>query len=121
MQAVELLKEIGAYAMALEIINQRLSDAISAMVSGRLDGETKITGLVLSGNEVLEAQKTGVSRLVSLIHALLAQAFWRTFDGLQHRNAIPAKRINELTGSLIECLELTAFGPPVFLASLTKL
>lgn len=60
-RAVDLLKQIGAYAMALEIINQRLSDAISAMVSGRLDGETKIAGLVLSGNEVLEAQKAGVS------------------------------------------------------------
>jgi nuclear pore complex protein Nup93 len=72
-QAVELLKQIGAYAMALDIINQRLSDAISAMVSGRLDGETKITGLVLNGNEVLEAQKTGSSRFERTLWLYLVQ------------------------------------------------
>lgn len=82
---MELLKQIGAYAMALEIINQRLSDAISAMVSGRLDGETKIAGLVSNGNEVLEAQKTGVSRFVSLNPFIFSSSIaYDVFYGKQH-------------------------------------
>ena len=63
-QAVELLKRIGEFATALEIVNQCLSETIAAMASGRGDGDTKSSGLILAGNEILEAFKVlGGSRL----------------------------------------------------------
>lgn len=64
LQAVELLKRIGEFAAALQIVNQCLCDSIAAMASGRADGDTKSSGLVLAGNEILEAYKiVGGSRL----------------------------------------------------------
>jgi len=69
-QAVELLKRIGEFATALEIVNQSLSNTIAAMASGRGDGDTKSSGLNLAGNEILEAYKVvGGSRLrFALVH-----------------------------------------------------
>ncbi|KAL3698515.1 hypothetical protein R1sor_012591 [Riccia sorocarpa] len=81
-KAVELLKHAGAYATALEILNQRLSDAISAMVSGRLDGDTKISGLVLNGNELLEAQKSTGSSSQDMEQLLEQQASFRQLESV---------------------------------------
>lgn len=65
LQAVELLKRIGEFSAALEIVNQCLSDTIAAMASGRSDGDTKSSGLILAGNEILDAYKVvGVGRSV---------------------------------------------------------
>jgi len=40
--------------MALDTINKCLSEAISALFRGRLDGESRTAGLIHSGNEILE-------------------------------------------------------------------
>ncbi|BBN03469.1 nuclear pore complex protein Nup93 [Marchantia polymorpha subsp. ruderalis] len=81
-KAVELLRYVGAYAMALEILNQRLSDAISAMVSGRSDGDTKIAGLVLNGNELLDAQKAGGPSSQDVEQILEQQASFRQLESV---------------------------------------
>ena len=66
LQAIELLKRVGAFAAALEIVNNRLSDAVNSVSIGRMDGETKATGLILAGNSIIEATKVlGVTRSVS--------------------------------------------------------
>lgn len=41
--------------MALQIINKCLSDAVCAMARNMLDGESRATALIHSGNEILEA------------------------------------------------------------------
>ncbi|KAI4319612.1 hypothetical protein MLD38_033192 [Melastoma candidum] len=56
-KSVEILKRIGAFSMALDTINRCLSDAICAFSRGRLDGESQTTGLIHSGNEILETYK----------------------------------------------------------------
>ncbi|KAG0576106.1 hypothetical protein KC19_5G056000 [Ceratodon purpureus] len=56
-KAVELLKRIGEFSTALEIVNQCLSDTIAATASGRGDGDTKSSGLIYAGNEILDAYK----------------------------------------------------------------
>ncbi|KAK1293387.1 Uncharacterized protein QJS10_CPB17g01746 [Acorus calamus] len=53
-KSIEIHKRVGAYALALETINKCLSEAISALSRGRLDGDSQISGLILSGNEILE-------------------------------------------------------------------
>mgnify|MGYP000226313913 FL=1 len=64
-QAIELLKRVGAFAAALEIVNNRLSDAVNSVSKGRMDGETKAAGLILAGNSIIEATKVlGVTRFV---------------------------------------------------------
>eukprot|EP00249_Psilotum_nudum_P024016 c29060_g1_i1 orf=572-3217(-) len=57
-KAVELLKRICAFSLALEIVNGRLSECINALARGRMDGETKTVGLILVGNDILEAYKS---------------------------------------------------------------
>ncbi|EFJ19806.1 hypothetical protein SELMODRAFT_177656 [Selaginella moellendorffii] len=67
-KAIELLKRVGAFAMALEIVTRRLSEAICALATGRADGEAKVAGLILAGNDIAETYKkqagsgTGSSR-----------------------------------------------------------
>lgn len=56
-KAVELLKRVAAFALALEIVNSRLSEAINSMARGKIDGETKAAGLILAGNSILESHK----------------------------------------------------------------
>ncbi|KAI4341250.1 hypothetical protein MLD38_025995 [Melastoma candidum] len=56
-KSVEILKRIGAFSMAMDTINRCLSDAICAFSRGRLDGESQTTGLIHSGNEILETYK----------------------------------------------------------------
>lgn len=56
-QSIELQKRIGAFSAALDTINKCLSEALCALSRGRLDGESRITGLVHSGNEILETFK----------------------------------------------------------------
>lgn len=56
-KSIEIQKRIGAFSMALDTINKCLSDAICALSRGRLDGESRIAGLIHSGNEILETFK----------------------------------------------------------------
>ncbi|KAK9154799.1 LOW QUALITY PROTEIN: hypothetical protein Sjap_002279 [Stephania japonica] len=56
-KSVEIQKRIGAFSIALETINKCLSDAICALSRGRLDGESETSGLIHSGNEILEMFK----------------------------------------------------------------
>ncbi|KAK4432109.1 Nuclear pore complex protein A [Sesamum alatum] len=56
-KSIEIQKRIGAFSAALDTINKCLSEAICALSRGRLDGESRITGLIHSGNEILETFK----------------------------------------------------------------
>ncbi|ONK76363.1 uncharacterized protein A4U43_C03F26910 [Asparagus officinalis] len=56
-KSVEIHKRVGAFAMALETINKCLSDAICTMSRGRLDGDSRASGLIHSGNDILETFK----------------------------------------------------------------
>ncbi|XP_011078916.1 nuclear pore complex protein NUP93A [Sesamum indicum] len=56
-KSIEIQKRIGAFSAALDTINKCLSEAICALSRGRLDGESTITGLIHSGNEILETFK----------------------------------------------------------------
>ncbi|GLT45271.1 hypothetical protein SLA2020_191120 [Shorea laevis] len=56
-KSIEIQKRIGAFSMALDTINKCLSEAICALWRGRLDGESRIAGLIHSGNEILETYK----------------------------------------------------------------
>ncbi|GAB2267050.1 Nuclear pore complex protein nup93a [Dionaea muscipula] len=53
-KAIEIHKRVGAYAMALDTVNKCLAEAISALLRGRLDGQSRIAGLIHSGNEIVE-------------------------------------------------------------------
>lgn len=57
MQSVEIHKRVGAFARALGTINKCLSDAIYAMLRGRLDGDSRVASLMQSGNDILETFK----------------------------------------------------------------
>lgn len=56
-KSVEIHKRVGAFARALTTINKCLSDAIYAMLHGRLDGDSRVASLTQSGNDILEAFK----------------------------------------------------------------
>lgn len=56
-KAIEIQKRIGAFSAALDTINKCLSEAICSLSRGRLDGESRITGFIHSGNEILETFK----------------------------------------------------------------
>eukprot|EP00262_Sarcandra_glabra_P018015 TRINITY_DN634_c0_g2_i1.p1 TRINITY_DN634_c0_g2~~TRINITY_DN634_c0_g2_i1.p1 ORF type:complete len:334 (+),score=54.59 TRINITY_DN634_c0_g2_i1:95-1003(+) len=56
-KSVEIQKRVGAFAMALETINKCLSEAICALSRGRLDGDSRTSGLIYSGDEILETYK----------------------------------------------------------------
>ncbi|XP_060967520.1 nuclear pore complex protein NUP93A [Cannabis sativa] len=56
-KSIEIQKRIGAFSMALDTINKCLSEAICAISRGRLDGESRTSGFVHSGNEILETYK----------------------------------------------------------------
>ncbi|KAK6127390.1 hypothetical protein DH2020_038872 [Rehmannia glutinosa] len=56
-KSIDIQKRIGAFSAALDTINKCLSEAISSLSRGRLDGESRITGLIHSGNEILETFK----------------------------------------------------------------
>ncbi|OAY82065.1 Nuclear pore complex protein NUP93A [Ananas comosus] len=56
-KSIEIYKRVGAFATALETINKCLSDAICAMLRGRLDGDSRAAALIYSGNDVLETFK----------------------------------------------------------------
>ncbi|KAI5059118.1 hypothetical protein GOP47_0025437 [Adiantum capillus-veneris] len=56
-KAIELLKRVGAFASALDIVNSRLSEAINTTAMGRIDGETRAAGLVLAGNSIIESTR----------------------------------------------------------------
>lgn len=53
-QSIEIHKRVGAFSMALDIINKCFSEAICALFRGRIDGESRTAGLIHSGNEILE-------------------------------------------------------------------
>ncbi|KAL9674528.1 hypothetical protein QQ045_030800 [Rhodiola kirilowii] len=56
-KSIEMLKRVGAFSMALDIINKCLSEAISALSRGKLDGDSRASGLIHSGNDILETYK----------------------------------------------------------------
>ncbi|KAF5750235.1 Nucleoporin interacting component (Nup93/Nic96-like) family protein isoform 1 [Tripterygium wilfordii] len=56
-KSIEIQKRIGAFSLALNTINKCLSEAICALSRGRLDGESRMAGLIHSGNEILETYK----------------------------------------------------------------
>ncbi|KAK4371473.1 hypothetical protein RND71_010948 [Anisodus tanguticus] len=56
-KSIEIQKRVGAFSAALDSINKCLSDAICALARGRLDGESRTSGLILLGNETLEMFK----------------------------------------------------------------
>ncbi|KAL2454318.1 Nuclear pore protein [Abeliophyllum distichum] len=56
-KSIEIQKRIGAFSAALDTINKCLSEAICSLSRGRLDGESRITGIIHSGNEILETFK----------------------------------------------------------------
>ncbi|EPS74431.1 hypothetical protein M569_00320 [Genlisea aurea] len=56
-QFIEIQKRIGAFSAALNMVNKCLSEEISALTRGRLDGESRIAGLMHSANEILETFK----------------------------------------------------------------
>ncbi|PHT54222.1 Nuclear pore complex protein NUP93A [Capsicum baccatum] len=56
-KSIEIQKRVRAFSAALDTINKCLSDAICALERGRLDGESRTSGLILSGNEILEMFK----------------------------------------------------------------
>ncbi|CAN4089874.1 unnamed protein product [Withania somnifera] len=56
-KSIEIQKRVGAFSAALDTINKCLSDAICALARGRLDGESQTSGLILSGNEIVEMFK----------------------------------------------------------------
>ncbi|CAI9765651.1 unnamed protein product [Fraxinus pennsylvanica] len=56
-KSIEIQKRIGAFSAALDTINKCLAEAICSLSRGRLDGESRITGLIHSGNEILETFK----------------------------------------------------------------
>ncbi|PHT81037.1 Nuclear pore complex protein NUP93A [Capsicum annuum] len=56
-KSIEIQKRVRAFSAALDTINKCLSDAICALECGRLDGESRTSGLILSGNEILEMFK----------------------------------------------------------------
>ncbi|XP_057864951.2 nuclear pore complex protein NUP93A isoform X2 [Cryptomeria japonica] len=63
-KSVEIQKRVGAFAMALQTINNCLSEAIGAIARGRADGDTRTAGLVYSGNDIIEAYKfSGVTSI----------------------------------------------------------
>ncbi|XP_061354767.1 nuclear pore complex protein NUP93A-like isoform X1 [Gastrolobium bilobum] len=53
-KSIEIQKRVGSFSMALDTINKCLSEAICALFRGRLDGESRTSGLIHSGNEILE-------------------------------------------------------------------
>lgn len=56
-KAIELLKRVGAFASALDIVNSRLCEAINTLAMGRLEGERRAAGLVLVGNSIIESTR----------------------------------------------------------------
>ncbi|KAF2321498.1 hypothetical protein GH714_000142 [Hevea brasiliensis] len=56
-KSIEIQKRIGAFSVALDTINKCLSEAICALSRSKLDGESRTTGLIHSGNEILETYK----------------------------------------------------------------
>ncbi|KAL6509042.1 Nuclear pore complex protein nup93a [Orobanche gracilis] len=56
-KSIEIQKRIGAFSAALDTINKCLSEALCSLSRGRLDGESRITGLIHSGNDILETFK----------------------------------------------------------------
>jgi nuclear pore complex protein Nup93 len=56
-KSVEIQKRVGAFAMALETVNNCLSEAIGSLARGRADGDSRTAGLIYSGNDILEAYK----------------------------------------------------------------
>lgn len=53
-QSIEIQKRVGSFSVALDTINKCLSEAICSLFRGRLDGESRTSGLIHSGNEILE-------------------------------------------------------------------
>ncbi|KAG2371041.1 hypothetical protein LR48_Vigan05g218300 [Vigna angularis] len=53
-KSIEIQKRVGSFSMALDTINKCLSEAISSLFRGILDGESRTAGLIHSGNEILE-------------------------------------------------------------------
>uniref|UniRef100_A0A0D6QUL5 Nuclear pore protein n=1 Tax=Araucaria cunninghamii TaxID=56994 RepID=A0A0D6QUL5_ARACU len=63
-KSVEIQKRVGAFAMALETLNNCLSEAIGSMARGRVDGDSRTAGLIYAGNDILETYKfAGVTSL----------------------------------------------------------
>ncbi|KAJ7976750.1 Nuclear pore protein [Quillaja saponaria] len=56
-KSIEIQKRVGAFSMALDTINKCLSEAICALLRGRLDGESQTAGLIHSGNDILETYR----------------------------------------------------------------
>ncbi|CAN8286976.1 unnamed protein product [Cochlearia groenlandica] len=56
-KSIEIQKRVGAFSSALETINKCLSEAICPLARGRLDGESRTSGLILAGNDILQTYK----------------------------------------------------------------
>lgn len=56
-KSIEIQKRAGAFSGAMDTVNKCLSEAICSLSRGRLDGESRTSGLIQSGNEILEAFK----------------------------------------------------------------
>ncbi|KAF3554825.1 hypothetical protein F2Q69_00017824 [Brassica cretica] len=56
-KSIEIQKRVGAFSSALETINKCLSEAICSLARGRLDGESRTSGLILAGNDILQTYK----------------------------------------------------------------
>ncbi|GAB2227958.1 hypothetical protein Droror1_Dr00009787 [Drosera rotundifolia] len=53
-KAIEVHRRVGAFAMALDTVNKLLSEAISTVLRGRSDGQSRTAGLIHLGNEIVE-------------------------------------------------------------------
>nr|GME16204.1 nuclear pore complex protein NUP93A-like [Ipomoea batatas] len=56
-KCIEIQTRVGAFSAALDTTNKCFSDAICALSRGRLDGESQVSALIHSGNEILETFK----------------------------------------------------------------
>ncbi|KFK37007.1 hypothetical protein AALP_AA4G200200 [Arabis alpina] len=56
-ESIEIRKRVGAFSAALETVNKCLSEAICSLARGRLDGESRTSGLILAGNDILQTYK----------------------------------------------------------------
>ncbi|KAL3533736.1 hypothetical protein ACH5RR_007257 [Cinchona calisaya] len=56
-KSIEIQKRVGAFSAALDTVNKCFSEAICSLSRGRLDGESRTSGLIQSGNDILEAFK----------------------------------------------------------------
>ncbi|GBG69349.1 hypothetical protein CBR_g4043 [Chara braunii] len=57
-EAIELYKRAGAFGSALEIVNRKFSEAVGAVVMGKMEGEGRASVMRQVGNQILDLHKT---------------------------------------------------------------